>query len=236
MNEDRREAQQGPDNPEESRPEEAASPEAASPEAASPQEATPVEDAATDDLAGDVEDPAATDPSDPSELPPPEETEAAEEEELEVEADISAVVAELEIARRERDDYLDALRRLKAEFENSRKRMERERERIYQTASERIVGELLPVLDNLERALEAEGDVREGVSATRDQLVDVLAREGLTAIDSDGEAFDPSVHEAVMGQLSEEHEDGTILQTFERGYVLNGRAIRPAKVVVARQG
>ena len=180
-----------------------------------------------------VEDPVSTDPSDPSEVPD-EQAEAPEA--MSAEAELALLTAELAATRRERDEYLDGLRRLKAEFDNSRKRMDRERERIFQTASERIVSELLPVLDNLERALEAEGDVREGVRVTRDQLADVLEREGLVAIDSDGEAFDPSVHEAVMGQPSDEHEEGTILQTFERGYVLNGRAIRPAKVVVARQG
>jgi molecular chaperone GrpE len=149
--------------------------------------------------------------------------------------DPTALAAELEAARRERDEYLDTLRRLKAEFENSRKRQERERARILETASERLVVELLPVLDNLDRALEAEGDIREGVRVTRDQLADALGREGLLPVASDGQLFDPNVHEAVMGQPSEEHEEGTILQTFERGYLLNGKPIRPAKVVVAKQ-
>ncbi len=146
-----------------------------------------------------------------------------------------AAAAELENTRRERDEYLDALRRLKAEFENARKRQQREHDRILQTASERLVLELLPVLDNLDRALEAGGDIREGVRVTRDQLADVLGREGLLPVASDGQTFDPNVHEAVMGQPSEEHEEGTILQTFERGYLLRGKAIRPAKVVVAKQ-
>jgi molecular chaperone GrpE len=166
---------------------------------------------------GAVEDPEA-----------PAQEEAAEEE-------LAALSAELEATRRERDEYLDALRRLKAEFENSRKRQERERSRILEAASERLVIELLPVLDNLDRALEAEGDIREGVHATRDQLVDVLGSEGLLPVASDGQPFDPNVHEAVMGQPSEDHEEGTILQTFQRGYVLNGKPIRVAKVVVARQ-
>jgi molecular chaperone GrpE len=152
-----------------------------------------------------------------------------------VEEELATLTGELETARRERDEYLDALRRLKAEFENSRKRQERERARILETASERLVVELLPVLDNLDRALEAEGDIREGVRATRDQLADVLGKEGLLPVASDGQPFDPNVHEAVMGQPSEEHEEGTILQTFQRGYLLNGKPIRPAKVVVARQ-
>ena len=150
--------------------------------------------------------------------------------------DESAVLyEELEAARRERDEYLDALRRLKAEFENSRKRQERERARVHSMASERLVQELLPVLDNLDRALEAGGDIREGVLATRNQLADVLGNEGLLPVASDGHLFDPNVHEAVMGRPSEEHEEGTILQTFERGYLLNGKPIRPAKVVVAKQ-
>ena len=142
---------------------------------------------------------------------------------------------ELEATRRERDEYLDALRRLKAEFENSRKRQVRERARLLETASERLVVRLLPVLDNLDRALEAEGDIREGVRATRDQLADVLGEEGLLPVASDGQPFDPNVHEAVMGQPSDEHEEGTILQTFQRGYLLNGKPIRPAKVIVVKQ-
>jgi len=158
-----------------------------------------------------------------------EEPDAAEEEEL------AALAEELESARRERDQYLDALRRLKAEFENSRKRQERERERVLSMAAERLVQELLPVLDNLDRALEAGGDIREGVLATRNQLADVLGSEGLLPVASDGQPFDPNVHEAVMGRPSDEHEEGTILQTFERGYLLNGKPIRPAKVVVAKQ-
>jgi molecular chaperone GrpE len=142
---------------------------------------------------------------------------------------------ELEATRLERDQYLDALRRLKAEFENSRKRQERERARTFSMASERLVQDLLPVLDNLDRALEAGGDIREGVQATREQLAEVLAEEGLLPVASDGQPFDPNVHDAVMGQPSEEHEDGTIIQTFQRGYLLNGKPIRPAKVVVAKQ-
>jgi molecular chaperone GrpE len=161
---------------------------------------------------------------------------SADEEESVLEVDGFAVLAEeLEAARLERDQYLDALRRLKAEFENSRKRQERERARILSMASERLVQELLPVLDNLDRALEAGGDIREGVQATRGQLAEVLAEEGLLPVASDGQPFDPNVHDAVMGQPSEEHEDGTIIQTFQRGYLLNGKPIRPAKVVVAKQ-
>jgi len=158
-----------------------------------------------------------------------------EEEPGAAEDELAQISEELEATRLERDQYLDALRRLKAEFENSRKRQERERIRVLSMASERLVQELLPVLDNLDRALEAGGDIREGVQATRDQLAEVLGGEGLLPVASDGQPFDPNVHEAVMGQVSEEHEEGTIIQTFQRGYLLNGKPIRTAKVVVAKQ-
>ena len=174
---------------------------------------------------------------DPEIVEEPEEVDlgdVVEEEPGVAEEEIAAIAGELELVRRERDEYLDTLRRLKAEFENSRKRQERELARVRDTASEHLVTELLPVLDNLERALESEGDIREGVRATRDHFAEVLGNAGLAPVASDGQHFDPNVHEAVMGQPSDEHEEGIILQTFERGYLLNGKSIRPAKVVVAR--
>jgi len=147
----------------------------------------------------------------------------------------SALMEKLEQARKERDEYLDNMRRMKAEFENSRARLEKEHARSVELASERLVKELLPTLDSLERALEADGDIKEGVEATREQLVGVLAEEGLNPISSEGQSFDPEVHEALMSKPSEEYEEDTIIQTLERGYVLNGEVIRPAKVVVSKQ-
>ena len=149
--------------------------------------------------------------------------------------EIPALSKELEAVRRERDEYLDNMRRMKAEFENSRTRLEREHTRSLELASERLVKELLPILDNLERALEADGDVKEGVEATREQLVNILTQEGLGPISSEGQDFDPAVHEALMSKPSDEHEEDTIIQTLERGYVLNGKPIRPAKVVVSKR-
>ena len=168
------------------------------------------------------------------EAEPEEEVELARDEIIAEREEIIALAGELETARRERDGYLDDMRRMKAEMENSRKRMERDRARFVQSASKGLVRELLPVLDNLDRALVAEGDIREGVRATREQLVSVLTGQGLAPVDSDGASFDPAVHEAVMGQPSEEHEEDTVIHTLERGYTLNGRAIRPAKVIVAK--
>ena len=150
--------------------------------------------------------------------------------------EILALSKELEVVRKERDEYLDNMRRMKAELENSRTRLEREHARSVELASERLVKELLPILDSLERALEAEGDIKEGVEATRDQLVDVLTQEGLNPISSEeGQSFDPAVHEALMSKPSEEHEEDTVIQTLERGYLLKDKPIRPAKVVVSKQ-
>jgi molecular chaperone GrpE len=194
------------------------------------------EDGAVEEAEGSPVDPASLENGESPGAPEDIEVEPATDEEPDPEWDEAAVLSvELEATRRDRDQYLDALQRLKAEFENSRKRQERERIRILSMASERLVQELLPVLDNLDRALEAGGDIREGVQATRDQLADVLGEEGLLPVASDGQPFDPNVHEAVMGQVSEEHEEGTIIQTFQRGYLLNGKPIRTAKVVVAKQ-
>ena len=195
-----------------------------------PQDEEPVEEAQ-----GSPEDPGTPQaPDAPGDFDAPASESLVAESSI-AEEELAVLSEELESARQERDQYLDALRRLKAEFENSRKRQERERERMLSMATGRLVRELLPVLDNLDRALEAGGDIREGVLATRNQLADVLGNEGLLPVASDGQPFDPNVHEAVMGRLSEEHEEGIILQTFERGYLLNGKPIRPAKVVVAKQ-
>ncbi len=147
--------------------------------------------------------------------------------------DIEAIQEELEATRQERDQHRDDMMYLRAEFDNARKRQEREMERVMRNASERLVNDLLPILDNLERALEVEGDVRGGVQATLEQFAAVLGEQGLTPVLSDGEPFDPNVHEAVMSEPSEEHEENTVLRTFQRGYTLNGKPIRTAKVVVA---
>ena len=192
------------------------------------------EEGAVEEAEGSPVDPVSLENGESPAAPEGPEVEPVTGEDLEW--DEAAVLSEeLEATRRDRDQYLDALRRLKAEFENSRKRQERERIRVLSMASERLVQELLPVLDNLDRALEAGGDIREGVQDTRGQLAEVVGDEGLLPVASDGQTFDPNVHEAVMGQVSEEHEEGTIIQTFQRGYLLNGKPIRTAKVVVAKQ-
>jgi molecular chaperone GrpE len=137
---------------------------------------------------------------------------------------------------RERDEYLDALQRLKAEFDNYRKRAAREQLEQAARASERLVKELLPVLDDLERALVAASDheeaqLEEGVRLVHRALVEALGREGLVEIETEGR-FDPHVHEALLTQPSEA-EEGSVLDVLQKGYRLGDRVLRPARVVVA---
>jgi molecular chaperone GrpE len=160
----------------------------------------------------------------------------------------------IEALERERDEYLDSLQRLKAEFDNYRKRVMREQESLVTHAHERLVKELLPVLDDLERALEAaskhdariaagrspaastqrqrEAKLEEGVRLVHRSLLGLLAREGLAEIETDG-PFDPHVHEALLAQPAEEAEAGSVLQVLQKGYRLGDRVLRPARVVVA---
>jgi molecular chaperone GrpE len=138
---------------------------------------------------------------------------------------------------RERDEYLDSLQRLKAEFDNYRKRAAREQSAIVSRASERLVKELIPVLDDLERALDAaeeheEAKLEEGVRLVQRALADALHREGLAEIETNGK-FDPHVHEALLSQPDEDLESGTVLQVLQKGYRLGDKVIRPARVIVA---
>jgi molecular chaperone GrpE len=143
---------------------------------------------------------------------------------------------ELVALRSERDEYLDSLQRLKAEFDNFRKRTAREQAELVTRAGERLVKELLPVLDDLGRALEAaeqhqEAALEEGVTLVHRALADLLRREGLVEIETSGR-FDPHVHEALLSQPSEA-EEGAILDVVQKGYRLGERVLRPARVVVA---
>jgi molecular chaperone GrpE len=146
---------------------------------------------------------------------------------------------ELERVTRERDQYLDSLQRLKAEFDNFRKRSAREYEAMSARATERVVKDLLPVVDDLERTLEAvrdpEGDsqtLEEGVALVHRALVDLLRREGLAEIETKGK-FDPHVHEALLQQPADGAEAGAVLQVLQKGYTLGDRVVRPARVIVA---
>jgi molecular chaperone GrpE len=148
-------------------------------------------------------------------------------------------VDELTAVTRERDEYLDALQRLKAEFDNYRKRVARDQQEQAARAHERLVRELVPVLDDLERALEAASDheeakLEEGVRLVHRSLADLLAREGLVEVPTDGK-FDPHSQEALLSQPSDE-EEGTVIQVLQKGYKLGDRVLRPARVVISAGG
>jgi molecular chaperone GrpE len=145
--------------------------------------------------------------------------------------------ARLAEAVSKRDEYLNDLRRIAADFENYRKRAARDQENLIARAHERLVKELLPVLDDLERALEAatrheEATLEEGVGLVERELRQALAREGLDEIETDG-TFDPHVHEALLSHPVPGAADGTILEVVQKGYRLGDRVLRPARVVIA---
>jgi molecular chaperone GrpE len=148
-------------------------------------------------------------------------------------AELAERLAEVE---KERDDYLNDLQRVAAEFENYRKRVARDQQSLAARAHERLVKELLPVLDDLERALQAcdseRESVEEGVKLVHRELEEALAKEGLSEIETNGR-FDPHVHEALLSQPSDK-EEGAILDVLQKGYRLGDRVLRPARVVVSQ--
>ena len=163
------------------------------------------------------------------------------DEAAEVEVDrLAALQAQIDQLTQERSTLLDQLLRRQAEFENYRRRVDRERAETYARSRAEVVLELLPVIDNFERALaslEHSGNdaknLRQGIELIHRQLNDALAKFGLEPVESVGQAFDPNLHEAVSAEPSSEHEENTVIAEFERGYRLGEKLLRPAKVKVA---
>ena len=148
------------------------------------------------------------------------------------------LLARLQDAEREHEKVMDDLRRVAADFDNYRKRVAREQAQLYARAGERLAAKLLPVLDDLERALDAaehheEAKVLEGVRMTKDALAGVLGSEGVEEIEADGSPFDPHVHEALLAQPVEGVEPGHVIQVIQRGYRMGDVVLRPARVVVS---
>jgi molecular chaperone GrpE len=161
----------------------------------------------------------------------PEERITKEEQPQEERVDI-----DVDALQAERDQLFDRLQRLAAEFDNYRKRNARETAALTERANERLVKELIPVLDDLGRALEAasehqEAKLEDGVRLVHRSLADLLAKEGLAEIDTRGK-FDPHVHEALLSQPSDQ-EEGSVIEVVQRGYKLGDKVLRPARVVVA---
>ena len=147
---------------------------------------------------------------------------------------------EVETARAEAAEWRDKGMRAQAEFENTRKRLEARHADALLRAGERIVEALFPVLDDLDRAIDhavTDGaDVAEGLDAVRRKLLAVLEREGCSAIDPFGRAFDPEKHQAVQMREDAEVADQTVVEVFQKGYEMHGRVLRPAMVIVSTGG
>jgi molecular chaperone GrpE len=140
-------------------------------------------------------------------------------------------------AQRERDEYLALAQRTQADFENWRKRAAKEAAAAGERAKSGLVRELLPVVDNLERALasaeESEQHLAEGVRLVHSELLAVLERNGVEQFDPAGEKFDPEVHEALSTREADGGKPGVVLDVVEKGYKANGTVLRPARVVVS---
>ena len=160
--------------------------------------------------------------------------EAADSQEL---ADLKDELARL---RLQADEYLDGWQRARAEFANYKKRVEREQSSAYQTAAAAIIKHFLGILDDLERALKnrpKEGDGAawaEGIELVYRKLVSILESEGVTQMQTDGQMFDPNLHEAILSEDSDQHESGQIIEAVQQGYLLGDKVVRPAMVRVAR--
>jgi molecular chaperone GrpE len=154
----------------------------------------------------------------------------------------SALAAEAAKLRAEKEELLQTLVRRQADFENYRKRIERDRHEEGRRGVERLITDLIPVLDGFDRALQAHDDptyeeYRKGATLIRKQLWDTLVRHGVERIDAAGKTFDPHVHQAIERAESDDYPDGYILHVFQDGYMFHGRVLRPAIVrVVVNSG
>jgi len=153
------------------------------------------------------------------------------------EAPADAALADLQ---RQRDDYYDRLLRKAAEFDNYRKRVERERRELTETAAADLLTDLLAIVDDFERALQADagadpnGAYHRGIELIYQQLLDLLRKRRVTPISAVGADFDPRYHQAVIHEPSDQHRDGEVMAEMRRGYLLGDRLLRPAMVKVAK--
>ncbi|MEO2280917.1 nucleotide exchange factor GrpE [Pseudoalteromonas pernae] len=167
--------------------------------------------------------------------------EQAPEQEQSVEAELAALYAELEDAKQTIEAQKDSVVRAAAEVENIRRRAAQDVEKAHKFALEKFANELLPVIDNLERAIEfadkeneAIAPVLEGVEMTAKSFVEAVAKFNVEVVNPQGEAFNPELHQAMAMQPSEDVAPNTVLAVMQKGYTLNGRLLRPAMVMVSK--
>ncbi len=167
---------------------------------------------------------------------------AAKKEDKKEKKELESLRRKLDEKTAEAESYLDSLKYLKADFENYKKRIERDKEELRRYAAERIIREILVVIDNLERAILAgkAGDgsrenLLEGVEITYKQLMSLLEKEGVSCIVAKGSPFDPNIHECVMTEKTREHEEDTVVEELLKGYKLNDRVIRHSKVKISKR-
>ena len=155
--------------------------------------------------------------------------------------DVAHLIAQVDAERATAAEYLAQWQRTAADFSNFKRRNEQERAEMAKLFNASLVGQLLPVLDNFERALAAvPPDLADhawiaGITLTEKQLRSALEKEGLSAIDAQGQPFDPTLHEAVAHEVSADHEDDTVIEEFQKGYKLHDRVLRPAMVKVSKR-
>jgi molecular chaperone GrpE len=165
----------------------------------------------------------------------PVEVEAPLEAEAPAEAEaVEQDLGELQEKARERDEYLALAQRTQADFENYRKRVARDAAAAESRGTARLAKEILPALDNLARALEAETLDPEGLGLVRSEFAAALERLGIEEFSPEGERFDPNLHEAMAQHPVDGAEPGTVVEVYQRGYRIDGNVLRPARVVVAQ--
>jgi molecular chaperone GrpE len=178
--------------------------------------------------------------SDPTRATPERADTATDQAGEKVRDDLEALRARAETAEQSRDEYLNLAQRTRADFENYQKRVQRDLAQERRYAQAPLAADLLPALDNLERATAAaqqageKGPLVQGVAMVQAQLLDVLRRHGVTRIEARGRPFDHDLHEAVMQQPSKDVPPYTVLQVLEPGYLIHDRLLRAAKVIVSK--
>ena len=164
-------------------------------------------------------------------------TEIEEEDPEKLQQRIAELESEIEVLKQENEQYLNKLQRSKADFANYRQRVNKEKFGLCRKYKKEVIQEILPVLDNLERALEScdrEDDFFQGVKMIHKQICSVLQQEGVEVIRTEDQEFDPEFHEAVEQLDTDEHESGKIIEEMQKGYLYQDEVLRPALVVVAR--